>query len=97
MAASHSTQYPRGPRVFPAKLLSSWVAICIYWCLGLFLPGCDTLHFFMELCEVPVGPILHAVEDSLDGTMITWLISNSSQFGVNNKPAESALPHHADL
>ena len=35
----------RTPRSFSAKLLSSWVALSIYWCMGLFFPRCRTLQF----------------------------------------------------
>ena len=34
----------RTPRSLPARLLSSWVALSIRWCLGLFLPRSRTLH-----------------------------------------------------
>lgn len=33
--------------LFSVKLLSSWVALSIYWYMRLFLPRCRTLYFFL--------------------------------------------------
>lgn len=38
---------PRTPRPFSAKVFSTQPA-CMFWCLGMFLPRCRTLHFPMH-------------------------------------------------
>jgi len=35
----------RTPRLFSAKLLSSWIPPSMCWCLGSFLTSCRTVHF----------------------------------------------------
>lgn len=38
-------------RVFSIMLLSRWSIPSMYWCLGLFLPKCRTLHFSLRNCR----------------------------------------------
>lgn len=35
----------RTPRIFSSKLLFSWVALSMSWCVKFFFPRCRTLHF----------------------------------------------------
>ena len=60
------------PMDFSAKLLSRRSASSIYWCLGLFLPRCRTLHFALlaELHEVPVSSFLQPVKVPLDQPLL---------------------------
>lgn len=37
----------RSPTPLPAALLSTWVTYSVYWYIGLFLPRCWTLHFYL--------------------------------------------------
>ncbi|KAK4810782.1 hypothetical protein QYF61_008754, partial [Mycteria americana] len=82
----------RTPRSFSARLLSSWVAPSIYWCLGLFLPKCRTWHFPWLNCMRFLSAHFSSLLRSL------WVAARPSgisasppSFGVISKLAEGTL------
>jgi len=82
-----STRTSRG---FSANLLSSWAAPSIYWCMGLSLPRCRTLHFPLLNCMRFLSAHFSSLLRSL------WLAAKLS--GVSATPHSfisgvSATPH----
>lgn len=65
------------PRSFSAELSFKPLASSIYWCLGLFLPRCRSLHF-VELLVIALGPFCPV----LNGSITIWFINRCSQFSV---------------
>ena len=61
------------PCSFSANLLSNCVVPSMYWCLGLFLPRCRTLHFsllnFMR--KYSVSPFLQPTKVLLDDSTLS--------------------------
>ena len=66
----------RTPSSFPAKLLSSWLPPSMFCAWIYSIPV-----LLVELHETPVSPFLQPVMP-LDGSMILWFITQSSQFDV---------------
>ena len=61
------------PSSVSTEVLSSRSAPSLYWCMGLFLPRCRTLH-------VPLCPTFQPVQVTLNGSTAFWCISHSSSF-----------------
>jgi len=64
----------------------------IYWCMGLFLSRCRSLHFpLLNFKRASFSPFLQPVQVLLDDSMMIWHVSHSSQIDVVSKLAEGML------
>ena len=84
--------FPSTPRSLFTELLSSRSAPSLYWCMGLFLPRCRTLHLLLL-------NFIRFVSAQLSGlSRSRWMAAqpsgvsaNSSQFCVISKLVEGTL------
>ena len=53
--------------------------------IGFFLPWCGTSHFFGDLQDLSIGPLLQLVLVTLGNSPVLQFISSSSQLGIFSK------------
>ena len=79
----------RTPRFLSAELLSSRSIPSLYWCMGLFLPRCRTLHLpLLNLIRFLSAQLSSLSRCHWMAAQPAWCIYHSSQFCVISKLGE---------
>jgi len=74
----------RAPRSLTAELLLNWSAPSMYWCVGLLLPRCRTLHFPLLKCMKFLSAYFFSLPRSL------WMAAhNPFSYQYDKSPSRS--------